>query len=244
MGRKVRPTGFRVGIIAQPDWHTCEPWKTFGRPRLFFAISAGNMDSMINRYTAVNCLGAGGAALLEALRAKRSGLAPCEFETAAVDTWVGEVPGLEEIGMHAGLEEYDCRLNRLAQLGLEQDGFAAAVAAARDRYGAGRIGVFIGTSTSGILEIGPAYRRRDPQTGALPASFRYHATLNTYSLGDFIGRYFGLSGPSFVVSSACSSRRRVLTVPTSGSSAGSTTSAPVPRSSGRSSTRTRATASS
>jgi 3-oxoacyl-[acyl-carrier-protein] synthase-1 len=165
---------------------------------------------LITRYTAVNCLGAGGAALLEALRAKRSGLAPCEFETAAVDTWVGEVPGLEEIGMHAGLEEYDCRLNRLAQLGLEQDGFAAAVAAARDRYGAGRIGVFIGTSTSGILETELAYRRRDPQTGALPASFRYHATLNTYSLGDFIGRYFGLSGPSFVVSSACSSTAKVF----------------------------------
>jgi 3-oxoacyl-[acyl-carrier-protein] synthase-1 len=165
---------------------------------------------LITRYTAVNCLGAGGAALLEALRAKRSGLAPCEFETAAVDTWVGEVPGLEEIGMPAGLEEYDCRLNRLAQLGLEQDGFAAAVAAARNRYGAGRIGVFIGTSTSGILETELAYRRRDPQTGALPASFRYHATLNTYSLGDFIGRYFGLSGPSFVVSSACSSTAKVF----------------------------------
>lgn len=165
---------------------------------------------LITRYTAVNCLGAGEAALLEALRAKRSGLAPCEFETAAVDTWVGEVPGLDDIRMHASLEEYDCRLNRLAQLGLEQDGFAAAVAAARDRYGAARIGVFIGTSTSGILETELAYRRRDPQTGVLPASFRYHATLNTYSLGDFIARYLGLSGPSFVVSSACSSTAKVF----------------------------------
>ena len=112
--------------------------------------------------------------------------------------------------MHAGLEEYDCRLNRLAQLGLEQDGFAAAVAAARDRYGAGRTGVFIGTSTreswKPSLPTGGAIRRPAP----LPASFRYHATLNTYSLGDFIGRYFGLSGPSFVVSSACSSTAKVF----------------------------------
>ena len=44
--------GFRVGIVSQPDWHSCDPWRTFGKPRLFYAISAGNMDSMINHYTA------------------------------------------------------------------------------------------------------------------------------------------------------------------------------------------------
>ncbi|HEX3654676.1 MAG TPA: YgiQ family radical SAM protein [Pirellulales bacterium] len=52
LGRLLEHAGFRVGIVSQPDWRTCEPWKTFGRPRLFFAISAGNMDSMINHYTA------------------------------------------------------------------------------------------------------------------------------------------------------------------------------------------------
>jgi uncharacterized radical SAM protein YgiQ len=44
--------GFRVAILSQPDWRTCEPWRQFGRPRLFFAVSAGNMDSLINHYTA------------------------------------------------------------------------------------------------------------------------------------------------------------------------------------------------
>ncbi len=52
LGRVLEACGFRVGIVAQPDWHSCEAWKTFGRPRLCFAISAGNMDSMINHYTA------------------------------------------------------------------------------------------------------------------------------------------------------------------------------------------------
>ncbi len=52
LGRVLEAAGYRVGIISQPDWQTCEPWKEFGRPRLFFAISAGNMDSMINHYTA------------------------------------------------------------------------------------------------------------------------------------------------------------------------------------------------
>jgi uncharacterized radical SAM protein YgiQ len=52
LSRVLEAAGFRVGIVAQPDWKTAEPWREFGRPRLFFAISAGNMDSMINHYTA------------------------------------------------------------------------------------------------------------------------------------------------------------------------------------------------
>ncbi len=52
LGRVLESAGFRVGIISQPDWHSCEDWKRFGRPKLFFGISAGNMDSMINHYTA------------------------------------------------------------------------------------------------------------------------------------------------------------------------------------------------
>lgn len=52
LGRTLEAGGFRVGIVSQPDWRSCDPWKTFGKPRLFFAISAGNMDSMINHYTA------------------------------------------------------------------------------------------------------------------------------------------------------------------------------------------------
>ena len=50
--RVLEQAGFRVAVLSQPDWHSCAPWRQFGRPRLFFAISAGNMDSMINHYTA------------------------------------------------------------------------------------------------------------------------------------------------------------------------------------------------
>jgi len=52
LGRVLEACGFRVAILAQPDWHSPDAWQTFGRPRLFFAISAGNMDSMLNHYTA------------------------------------------------------------------------------------------------------------------------------------------------------------------------------------------------
>ncbi|HEY2839977.1 MAG TPA: YgiQ family radical SAM protein [Pirellulales bacterium] len=52
LGRLLESEGFRVGIVSQPNWKNCDAWRTFGRPRLFFAVSAGNMDSMINHYTA------------------------------------------------------------------------------------------------------------------------------------------------------------------------------------------------
>ena len=52
LGRVLEAAGYRVGIVSQPNWHDCADWQRFGRPRLFFGISAGNMDSMINHYTA------------------------------------------------------------------------------------------------------------------------------------------------------------------------------------------------
>jgi uncharacterized radical SAM protein YgiQ len=52
IGRTLEAQGFRVGIIAQPDWQSADPFKALGRPNLFFGVTAGNMDSMINRYTA------------------------------------------------------------------------------------------------------------------------------------------------------------------------------------------------
>ncbi len=52
LGRVMEAEGYRVAVLSQPDWHSAEPWRQFGHPRLCFAVSAGNMDSMINHYTA------------------------------------------------------------------------------------------------------------------------------------------------------------------------------------------------
>src|SRR5215211_6159567 len=52
LARVLESAGFRVAILSQPDWRSCDAWRQFGRPRLFFAVSAGNMDSLINHYTA------------------------------------------------------------------------------------------------------------------------------------------------------------------------------------------------
>lgn len=165
---------------------------------------------IIRHKTLANSLGAGLAASLDALRARRSGLTPCAFDTVDIETFIGQVDGLDSRPVRADMAAYDCRNNRLAQLTLEQDGFAAAVSEARRKYGAGRIGVFMGTSTSGLLQTEQAYRRRDAQSGALPPDFHYAETQNTYSLAGFVRQYLGLHGPALVVSSACSSTAKVF----------------------------------
>jgi 3-oxoacyl-[acyl-carrier-protein] synthase-1 len=166
---------------------------------------------VLSHYTLASCLGRGLAATYEALRGRRSGLAPCDFEDAALKTWIGRVAGLEDRPLPGRWRRFDCRNNRLALAALKQDGFAEAVEAARARYGAGRVAVLIGTSTSGILETEHAYRRRDPE-GALPAAYieRYPYCHNTYSVAGLVRAYLGLTGPAAVISTACSSSAKVF----------------------------------
>jgi 3-oxoacyl-[acyl-carrier-protein] synthase-1 len=165
---------------------------------------------VLTRFTATNALGRGNTAVYAALAAGRSGLRRCDFERVAIDTHVGQVDGLDDLPVSARLAEFDCRNNRLAELALAQDGFVEAVVAARDKYGAHRIAVVLGTSTSGILETEHAYRQRDPQTGQLPRGFRFATTHNLYSSVDFVRRALALDGPAAMVSTACSSSAKVF----------------------------------
>jgi 3-oxoacyl-[acyl-carrier-protein] synthase-1 len=165
---------------------------------------------VLSALTATSCIGRGVAPTLATLRAARSGLTPCAFETVTLETYVGEVPGVDDTRLPLGLQEFECRNNRLAWLGLLQDGFAEAVATAAARYGAARVGLFLGTSTSGILESEIAYRHRDAASGALPATFRYHGAHNTFSVGAFALAALQLKGPAVVISCACSSSGKVF----------------------------------
>jgi 3-oxoacyl-[acyl-carrier-protein] synthase I len=164
---------------------------------------------LLKHFTASSALGRGLEATLAALTAGRSGLSRCSFETVALDTWVGEVPGVDEAPLPAALGAFECRNNRLALLGLSQDGFSEAVAASAARYGRERVGIFLGTSTSGILETELAYRRRDAH-GALPPDFRYAGAHNSFSLAAFVQQALDLAGPAVVISCACSSSAKVF----------------------------------
>ncbi|MES2879355.1 MAG: beta-ketoacyl-[acyl-carrier-protein] synthase family protein [Pseudomonadota bacterium] len=164
----------------------------------------------LSSFTATSAIGRGLGETLDALSQRRTGLMSCAFDSVDLKTCIGKVAGVEDVTIPARLAAFDCRNNRLAQLALEQDGFAVAVKTAVEHYGAQRVGVFIGTSTSGILQTELAYRRRDQVTGALPADFNYQGTHSTFSVADFIRQYFNLTGPAVVVSSACSSSAKVF----------------------------------
>ena len=113
------------------------------------------------------------------MRAPRSGLTLCNFETVRLDTYIGQVAGVDAQTLPQGLARYDCRNNRLALMGLAQDGFIEAAAQAVARYGAHRVGLFLGTSTAGILDAEIAYRHRDPFTGRLPDTFKAERLLTS-----------------------------------------------------------------
>jgi 3-oxoacyl-[acyl-carrier-protein] synthase-1 len=164
----------------------------------------------ISHYTAASCAGVGRDCVWQALVAQSSGLKFCDFEDVRLETWIGEVAGLSGIRVPSWLREFDCRNNRLALLGLETDGFLAAAQRTIRRLGSDRVGLFLGTSTSGILESELAYRRRDPATGALPKDFVYEGSHNSHALASFVREVLGITGPAHVISTACSSSAKVF----------------------------------
>jgi 3-oxoacyl-[acyl-carrier-protein] synthase-1 len=161
-------------------------------------------------FTATSCIGTGVAATLASLIAQRGGLERCAFETVNIDTYIGEVHGVDAQRLPGRLRSFDCRNNRLAEFALRQDGFLEAAEAAAARWGRGRVGVFIGTSTSGILQTELAYRARDPVNGTLPAGFAYGTTHNSFSVADYVRRRCRLEGPAVAISSACASSAKVF----------------------------------
>lgn len=164
----------------------------------------------ISAFTLTNALGAGCAATRSALLAECTGLSPCDFLDVALPTWIGRVAGLEDHPVVGDLADFDCRNNRLADLALAQDDFIAAIEAAKRRWGAARIGVLIGTSTSGILHTELAFRARDSITGALPQPLHYRQTHEISSAAEFVRRRLGLTGPVLAISTACSSSAKVF----------------------------------
>ena len=164
----------------------------------------------ISDYTLTSCVGAGRSAHLAALHAQKTGLSQARFETCTLDTWCGHVEGLSK-PLAGALASWDCRNNRLAERALCQDQFLDSVERLRQHHGADRIGLFLGTSTSGIHETELAYRARDHEHGdALPQAFNFQNTQNIFSCADFVRRRLRLDGVAHVMSTACSSSAKVF----------------------------------
>jgi 3-oxoacyl-[acyl-carrier-protein] synthase-1 len=165
---------------------------------------------LLKKFTATSCIGKGVAATLESLLEQRSGLRSCQFETVDIATHVGEVAGVDDGRLPGNLQKFECRNNRLAELALRQDDFFEAVQQAAERWGRRRVGVFLGTSTAGILQTELAYRERNPISGALPSSFEYSSTHNSFSVADYVRQRCRLEGPAVAVSCACASSAKVF----------------------------------
>jgi 3-oxoacyl-[acyl-carrier-protein] synthase-1 len=163
----------------------------------------------ITAFTATCAAGAGRAQLLDALMAGRTGLRPNDFGREPLSTWVGRVGGVENAPLPAAFSAYECRNNRLAWLGLQRDGFLDAVDAARRRYGAQRLALVLGTSTSSIGATEEAYTRLTP-AGEFPEDLRYQAVHTPHSTGEFLQRVLEAGSVGVTVATACSSSAKAF----------------------------------
>jgi 3-oxoacyl-[acyl-carrier-protein] synthase-1 len=167
----------------------------------------------IPAYTATTALGRGREAQAEALRARRGGLRRNDFGAAALDTWIGRVDGLEQAPLPEQFTRWECRNNRLAWLALQQDGMLDAIAAVRERVGAERVALVMGTSTASIGETEAAYADLHEDAGHPPQfapGMRRPIVHTPHSLGDFVQHATGLRGPCVTVATACSSSAKVF----------------------------------
>jgi len=163
----------------------------------------------ITAYTTTTAAGPGKAALLSILRSGKTALRTNDFGPSPLSTWIGRVAGIESEALPKALADWDCRNNRLAWLGLVADDFIDAAHAARERYGAARVALVLGTSTSSIGATEDAYRALDGD-GRFPPNDRNPLVHTPHSLTRFVQEALALEGPSITVSTACSSSAKVF----------------------------------
>lgn len=139
----------------------------------------------------------------------RTGLRRNDLDWCSLDGWLGRVPGVEDTALAPEFAQWDCRNHRLAWLALRDADFAQAVAAAVTRHGAPRVGLLLGTSTSGIRATEQAYaRRRDD--GRWPTDFSWRHQHSADSIARFAAAVLGVQGPMSVLTTACSSSAKVF----------------------------------
>lgn len=163
----------------------------------------------ITAYTATCAAGRGVDALGRALATRVGGLRRNDFGAQPLPCWIGRVDGLDDSPLPPPFGAWDARNNRLAWMALREDGFADRARAAVEKYGASRVALVIGTSTSSIEETERAYRELTPDKH-LPPARRRSETHQTNSLCAFVQTALGIEGPSLTIATACSSSAKVF----------------------------------
>lgn len=159
--------------------------------------------------TIVGAAGVGTSALWDVAARGQTSLRPNDLGWCDLPCWLGATPGVDELELPEALQPWDCRTHRLAWMALQDAAFRRAVDAAVTRHGTSRIGIVLGTSTSGIRSTEIAYaQRRD--TGAWPADFSYRKMHAADSLARFTAQVLKIEGPIVVITTACSSSAKVF----------------------------------
>ena len=163
----------------------------------------------LTHFTAVSALGYGLDAHYQALMTEQGALRPCDYQTAKINTYIGRVSGLENQIWPSEWLSYYSRNNLLALMALQQDNMLNAIQEAKNRYGAKRIGLLLGTTTSGFSEAERAYQQRGVD-GQLPKDFDYQKTAHPFASCEFLRNYLDLQGPAMTIATACSSSAKAF----------------------------------
>lgn len=165
---------------------------------------------ILSNYTVTTAIGCGNQANFNSLQQQKSGLVANNFLDTELNTWIGRINAIEEQVLPDGFENYQCRNNQLAYLTLQSDDFSNAIEQAKAKYDSDKIGVFLGTSTSGILSTELAYAELRNGAFLNPDLLHFREQHNNFSLAEFVQKYFNLCGPAQVISTACSSSAKVF----------------------------------
>jgi 3-oxoacyl-[acyl-carrier-protein] synthase-1 len=163
----------------------------------------------VTAYTVTCAAGRGRDAFAHALATRASGLRENDFPEWPLPCWIGRVAGLDDAPLPAAWAEWESRNHRLAWMALNEDGFHERARAAIERYGASRVALILGTSTSSIGETERAYRELGADGRFAPAQ-RASRVHETHSLGAFVQQALELRGPCLTIATACSSSAKVF----------------------------------
>ncbi len=153
--------------------------------------------------------GVGLQTLADALRSGAQTLRPNDFTTGPLPCWIGRMAAIEASRLPPALAHWDCRATRAAWLGLQADDFITSVATARQRVGAARVGLVLGTSASTIGVSEQAYAT-PAADGGFPPALRSETLNSIHAVAAFVQEALALQGPCVTVSTACSSSAKAF----------------------------------
>lgn len=161
----------------------------------------------ITAFTVTCAAGRGKEAFAHALATRQSGLVYNDLN--GLPCWIGRVADIEAAPLPQAFADWESRNHRLAWVALNEDGFRERALATVERYGAARVALILGTSTSSIGETERAYRELDGD-GRFDATQRRSRVHATHALADFVRHALGVRGACLTVSTACSSSAKVF----------------------------------